>query len=76
MNTKDLVNYYRKDKKYCTGENSVQSKLSNDEVIKIRDAYWCQGVKMKEIWNEYKNLYSLSGFRKVVLGNTYTNVLF
>lgn len=74
LNTKDLVNYYRKDKKYCTGENSVQSKLSNDEVIKIRDAYWCQGVKMKEIWNEYKNLYSLSGFRKVVLGKTYTNI--
>ena len=29
---------------------------------------------MKEIWNEYKNLYSLSGFRKVVLGKTYTNI--
>ena len=74
LNTKDLVNYYRKDKKYCTGEKSAHSKLSNDEVIKIRDAYWCKGIKMKDIWKEYKHLYSLSGFRKVILGKTYVNV--
>lgn len=29
---------------------------------------------MRDVWNEYKNLYSLSGFRKVVLGQTYTNI--
>lgn len=29
---------------------------------------------MKEIWEDFKNLYSLSGFRKIILGKTYINV--
>lgn len=29
---------------------------------------------MKEIYKAFKDLYSLSGFRKIVLGYTYTNV--
>lgn len=72
-NTEKLSHYYKTDKGYCIGEKSVHSKLSNDEVIKIRDAYWVKGIKMKDIWNNYKSLYSLSGFRKIVLGKTYTN---
>lgn len=73
-NTKELSHYYKTDKRYCVGEKSIHSKLPDDVVIKIRDAYWVKGIKMKDIWNEYKNLYSLSGFRKIVLGKTYTNV--
>lgn len=29
---------------------------------------------MRDIWESYKEIYSLSGFRKIVLGQTYTNV--
>ena len=73
-NTQELANFYRFDKRDCVGESHGNSKLSNDEVIEIRNKYWVEGIKMKDIWESYKELYSLSGFRKVVLGNTYINV--
>lgn len=74
LNTPELTNFYRTDKRSCIGESHGNSKLTNDQVVEIRDKYWVQGIKMKDIWNDYKNFYSLSGFRKVVLGNTYINV--
>ena len=75
LNTKELSTFYKLDKRKCTGESHGNSKLSNDEVVEIRNKYWVEGIKMKDIWEPYKELYSLSGFRKVVLGKTFTNVL-
>lgn len=74
LNTKDLSIFYKLDKRNCTGESHGNSKLSNDEVLDIRNKYWVEGVKMRDIWEPYKELYSLSGFRKIVLGKTFTNV--
>ena len=73
-NTQELSYYYRTDKKSLRGENHFYSKLTNDEVILIRNQYWVEGIKMKDIWQSYKDKYSLSGFRKIVLGQTYTNI--
>lgn len=73
-NTQELADFYKLDKRDCIGESHGNSKLSNDEVVEIRNKYWVEGVKMKDIWESYKELYSLSGFRKVVLGKTYTNI--
>ena len=73
-NTQELTKFYKYDKRSCIGEFHVNSKLSNDEVLKIRTKYWIEGIKMKDIWESYKELYSLSGFRKIVLGKTFTNV--
>lgn len=74
LNTKELSTFYRLDKRNCVGELHGNSKLSNDEVVDIRNKYWVEGVKMKDIWKPFKELYSLSGFRKIVLGQTFTNV--
>ena len=74
LNIPELKNYYKTNKENLRGENHFYSKLSNDEVISIRNKYWVDGMKMKDIWQSYKNKYSLSGFRKIVLGKTYTNI--
>lgn len=74
LNTKDLSKFYKSDRRSCIGETHKNSKLSNDEVVIIRNKYWIEGIKMKDIWESYKELYSLSGFRKIVLGHTFTNV--
>lgn len=74
LNTKELSLFYKLDKRNCIGESHGNSKLSNDEVVDIRNKYWVEGIKMKDIWEPYKELYSLSGFRKIVLGQTFTNV--
>lgn len=74
LNTKELSAFYKLDKRNCIGESHGNSKLSNNEVVDIRNKYWVEGIKMKDIWKPYKELYSLSGFRKIVLGQTFTNV--
>lgn len=56
------------------GERHFLSKLSSEQVIDIRNRYFVLGDKMITIWEEYKELYSLSGFRKIVLGYTYTDI--
>lgn len=74
LNTPELSKFYKLDKRNCIGEKHGNSKLTNDQVVDIRNQYWVQGIKMKDIWYPYKELYSLSGFRKIVLGQTYTNI--
>lgn len=74
LDVPELRDYYKTNKENLKGENHFYSKLTNNEVIRIRDAYWVDGIKMKDIWQSYKDKYSLSGFRKVVLGSTYTNI--
>ena len=73
-NTQELADFYKLDKRGCIGESHGSSKLSNDEVVEARNKYWVEGIKMTDIWEPYKELYSLSGFRKIVLGKTYTNI--
>lgn len=54
------------------GESSGRSKLSDEEVLNIRKRY--VNETPREIWEDYKDLYSLSGFSKICRGVTYTNV--
>ena len=56
------------------GEGHFLSKLTNKQVLEARIKYWINGVKMKDIYQEYSNLYSLSGFRKIILGDSFTEV--
>lgn len=73
-NTEDLKLFYRKNKENIKGQKHWYSKLTDEQVLKLREYYFQNGVKMKKIWEPFKNLYSLSGIRKIVLGDTYTNV--
>ena len=72
-NTEELHKFYKKFTK-TVGQAHGNSKLTNEQVIEIRNKYWVDGIKMEDIWEDFKDLYSLSGFRKVVLGSTYKNV--
>ena len=74
LNTQELRDFYSADKRTIKGEKHFLSKLTTEEVIKVRNQYWVEGLEMKEIYENYKDKYSLSGFRKIVLGNTYTDV--
>lgn len=74
LNTQELKDFYSIDKRAMLGENHFLSKLTTEEVIKVRNQYWVEGLEMKEIYENYKDKYSLSGFRKIVLGNTYKDI--
>lgn len=74
LNTQELRDFYSVDKRAMQGENHFLSKLTTEEVIKVRNQYWVEGLEMKEIYENYKDKYSLSGFRKIVLGNTYKDI--
>ena len=54
------------------GETSGRSKLSDEEVIKIRQRY--VNETPRQIWEDYKELYSLSGFSKICRGETYSHL--
>lgn len=54
------------------GEKSGKSKLSDEEVIKIRQGY--VNEQPRQIWEDYKDLYSLSGFSKICRGETYKHL--
>lgn len=74
FNTKELKQFYKTFKENIKGENHVHSKLTNEQVLYLRMSYFQDGIKIKVLWENFKNLYSLSGFRKIILGKTYTNV--
>jgi group I intron endonuclease len=74
LNTQELRDFYSSDKRSIKGEKHFLSKLTTEEVIKVRNQYWVEGLEMKEIYKNFKDKYSLSGFRKIVLGNTYTDI--
>ena len=73
-NNAELSTFYRTDKRELRGENHFLSKITKDQVIQARQDYWVNGVKLKDIYQDFKNIYSLSGFRKIVLGNTYIDI--
>lgn len=54
------------------GEKSGRSKLTDEEVIKIRNRYVNENPST--IWLDYKDLYSLSGFSKICRGETYKHI--
>ena len=50
LNTLELSKFYKLDKRNCIGEKHGNSKLTNDQVVDIRNQYGVQGIKMKDIW--------------------------
>lgn len=55
-------------------EKHPRAKLTNDEVIYIRQRY-IDGESIKEIYTDYQELYpNIDSFRNIVLGNTYSTV--
>lgn len=55
------------------GENHPRAKLTNDEVIQIRQRY-IDGEDINNIHKDYSHLYSRSVFADIVYGRTYKNV--
>ena len=74
FNTNELSDFYKKDRRTRAGENHSNSKLTDDQVISIRNRYYINGETTKEIYNDYKDQYSLSGFTKIIIGESYTHL--
>lgn len=56
------------------GQNHPRAKLTNNEVINIRQRY-IDGESVKEIYQDYKLIYkNINTFRRIVLGKTYKEV--
>lgn len=72
LNTEELREFYKKDHRQTRGETHGNSKLTDEQVINIRNRYFILGETTNEIYEDFKDLYSLSGFRKVILGQTYS----
>lgn len=70
----ELREFYRIDKRKLVGEGHFNSKLTNDEVIRCRNDYWVEGIPIKTIYENFKDKYSLSGFKKIINGYTYKNL--
>ena len=74
LNTEELRSFYKSDHRQRCGEDHGNAKLSDDDVIKIREQYYVEGKTTKEIYENYKAVYSLSGFRKIIMGTSYTHL--
>lgn len=48
--------------------------MTDREVIELRKKYYVDGVSMKDLYVNYKNIYSLSGFRKIISGKTFSHL--
>lgn len=74
-NTDEVNNFYKLDRRTRRGVLHANSKkLTDDEVLNIRIRYFVNGDKVEDIFEKYSNLYSLSGFKKILFGNSYTHV--
>ena len=54
-------------------ENHPRAKLSNEEVILIRQRY-IDGESCEEIYKDYDTKYTLGSFKKIIFGNSYKRV--
>lgn len=64
----------REKNKSLMAENHPRAKLSNEEVLEIRQRY-IDGETVKEIYKDYQNLYTnIDTFRRIILGETYKTV--
>lgn len=73
-NTPELLEFYKLDRRTRQGEKHANSKLTDEEVINIRKRYYIDGETTNEIYEDFKELYSLSGFRKIIMGTSYTHI--
>ena len=73
-NTPELLEFYKLDRRTRQGEKHANSKLTDEEVINIRNRYYIDGETTNEIYEDFKDLYSLSGFRKIIMGTSYTHI--
>lgn len=67
---KRLVSFMKNDH---SGEKHPRAKLSNEEVVQIRQRY-IDGESVADIYQDYDTMYSMDTFRRIVFGRTYTKV--
>ena len=73
LDSPELHKFYRSFTK-TSGENHGNSKLSDEEVINLRNKYFIEGISMNSLYVDYKDKYSLSGFRKIISGASYSHI--
>lgn len=56
------------------GSKNPRAKLTEEDVIEIRNRKYINGESTKNIYQDYKERISLSAFEKVVLGSTWKHI--
>lgn len=74
-NTDKVNDFYKSDRRTRRGNMHANSRnLSDEEVLNIRIRYFVNGEREDDIFKEYSNLYSWSGFNKILFGKSYMHV--
>lgn len=58
--------------KHKKGERNALSRLTDEEVIKIRTRYITETAS--QIWKDYQDLYTLGSFKQVLGGTKYSHL--
>lgn len=64
--------FHRNKTKFQSGENHPASKLSDEEVLKIRKRYINETAT--QIWQDYKDKYTLGSFKQILTGVKYSHL--
>jgi hypothetical protein len=70
--TLENKNYYKSKAKALKGQKNGMSNLTDEGVLKIRKRYTKETGR--QIYQDYKELYSYSGFEKILLGTSYKHL--
>ncbi len=70
----ELRDFYRIDTRNRRGEIHKNCKISDLEVQNIRKRYFINGEKSKDIYKDYSNIYSYSGFTKLIFGESHKHI--
>lgn len=62
--------YHRTQHRFQKGEKNYTSKLSDKEVLQIRERYVNETAR--EIWQDYKDLYTYQSFQQILTGAKYS----
>lgn len=70
--TKENKDFHTNRTRFQKGENHPLAKLTDEEVILIRKRYVTETAT--QIWQDYKNKYTLGSFKQILTGVKYSNL--
>lgn len=73
LDSEELHIFYKSFTK-TLGEAHGNSKITDKEVIDLRNKYYVDGISMNELYINYKDVYTLSGFRKIISGASFAHL--
>ena len=70
--TEENKNFHKNRSRFSSGESHPSAKLTDSEVLEIRKRYVNETAT--QIWQDYKDKYTLGSFKQILIGIKYSNV--